>query len=75
MVTHAVGAEQAIADEAGRLRTPWWYRYVRSWRWRMWLETGVWVPQPYVAATDSVIATAPPAAAEAPPAGAMHEAA
>jgi hypothetical protein len=20
--------------------TPWWYRYVRNWRVRMWLETG-----------------------------------
>jgi hypothetical protein len=22
--------------------TPWWYRYVRSWRLRMWIETGIW---------------------------------
>lgn len=20
--------------------TPWWYRYVRNWRLRMWIETG-----------------------------------
>lgn len=23
---------------------PWWYRHVRSWRTRMWIETGVWIP-------------------------------
>lgn len=22
------------------LDTPWWYRYIRNWRLRMWLETG-----------------------------------
>ena len=21
---------------------PWWYRYIHSWRARMWLETGIW---------------------------------
>ena len=25
----------------GPFYTPWWYRYVRSWRVRMWLGTGV----------------------------------
>ena len=24
-------------------RTPWWYRYIHSWRLRMWFETGIWV--------------------------------
>jgi hypothetical protein len=22
--------------------TPWWYAWVKSWRWRMWFETGIW---------------------------------
>ena len=26
-------------------QTPWWYRYVRSWRLRMWIETGAWVEE------------------------------
>ena len=55
MVTHAGSVQQSIAAEADRLRTPWWYRYVKSWRWRMWLETGVWVPRPYVVATNASV--------------------
>ena len=55
MVTHAGSAAESIAVEADRARTPWWYRYVKSWRWRMWLETGVWIPTPYVPADASVI--------------------
>jgi hypothetical protein len=27
-------------------RTPWWYRFVRSWRLRMWVETGAWADEP-----------------------------
>jgi len=27
-------------------RVPWWYRVVRSWRMRMWIETSVWPAPP-----------------------------
>jgi hypothetical protein len=27
------------------LRVPWWYRWIRDWRVRMWLETTVWPPR------------------------------
>lgn len=29
---------------SGHAAAPWWYRYVRSWRMRMWVETGLWAP-------------------------------
>jgi hypothetical protein len=30
------------AQTYGGMGTPWWYRYVHSWRLRMWIETGIW---------------------------------
>ena len=34
--------QRSAAPPYGRTGTPWWYRYVRSWRLRMWIETGIW---------------------------------
>ncbi len=33
-----------MATEHTRSSVPWWYRFVYSWRVRMWIETGIWVP-------------------------------
>jgi len=34
--------QRSVSPPSGHIGTPWWYRYVRSWRMRMWIETGIW---------------------------------
>jgi hypothetical protein len=40
-----VEPEPAASDMLPPLPVPWWYRWIRDWRIRMWIETTVWPPQ------------------------------
>lgn len=37
------GSSFSTSGASGSIsHTPWWYAWVKSWRVRMWIETGIW---------------------------------